>query len=114
MCHPTQSEIHPIMTRKKYSGPMSATEFMAELAQDEEYQRKKAAFDADLQERAAVWTAAERPIVADLQAAGIEVDSPWDLVHRSVPYPEALPVLLAHLQRAVLDVIARRAFVRPS
>ena len=39
---------------------MSATEFMAQLQKDKEYQARKAAFDAELQERASVLRAAEQ------------------------------------------------------
>jgi len=39
----------------------------------------------------------ERPLVADLAKVGIRVRSVWDLVNTSRPYPDAIPVLLAHL-----------------
>lgn len=55
---------------KKRSGAMSATEFMAQLEKDKEYQRKKASFDAELKERADGLRAAEQPIVTDLRNAG--------------------------------------------
>ena len=35
--------------------------------------------------------------MADLRAAGLDVQSVWDLVNTSTPYPDALPVLLKHL-----------------
>jgi len=85
------------MTNRK-RGPVSATEFMAQLAKDEGYQRRKEAFDAGLQMRAGALRAAEQPIVTDLREAGVEVTSVWDLVNTSEPYPAALPVLLKHLQ----------------
>lgn len=38
-----------------------------------------------------------RPLVADLARVGVHVRSVWDLVNTSRPYPDAIPVLLAHL-----------------
>lgn len=49
--------------------------------------------------RSAEWRHAERPLVDALRAAGVEVESAWDLVNTSAPYPRALPILLEHLQR---------------
>lgn len=71
--------------RKRRSGAMSATEFMAQLEKDKEYQRKKAAFDPELQERASVLRAAEQLIVAALRSVGVQADSVWDLVNTSEP-----------------------------
>ncbi len=98
---------------------MSATEFMAQMARDEEYQAKKAAFDTDLQERADGLRAAEQPIVADLRVAGVEVDSVWDLVNSSEPYPAALSVLVDHLERGgypvrVMESLGRALAVKPA
>lgn len=98
---------------------MSATEFMAQLEKDKEYQGTKAAFDAELQERASVLQAAERPIVANLRNAGVQVDSVWDLVNTAEPYPAALPVLIGHLERGgypdrVMESLGRALAVKPA
>lgn len=45
----------------------------------------------------------EEPILRDLRTVGIEVRSIWDLVSRSTPYPEAIPVLLKHLRLPYSD-----------
>lgn len=34
-----------------------------------------------------------------LRSAGVQVESVWDLVNTSDPYPAALPVLMDHLER---------------
>lgn len=108
------------MTKPKgKQGAVSATEFMAQLAKDKEYQEKKAAFDADLTERASLLREAEQPIVASLREAGVEVESVWDLVSTSEPYPAALPVLLEHLERGgyperVMESLGRALAVKPS
>lgn len=61
---------------------------------------------------------AATPLINELKAAGFEVESPWDLVNTSEPYPEALPILLKHLQRpypdAVREGIARALAVKPA
>jgi hypothetical protein len=44
-----------------------------------------------------------RPIVEDLRAVGLNVESVWDLVNVSTPYPQAIPVLLKHLQLPYSD-----------
>lgn len=77
---------------------VTAGELMAKLAHDEDYQRTKEADDAQRQARVQELHDAERPIVADLRRAGVDVDSVWDLVNTSAPYPNALPVLVKHLE----------------
>jgi hypothetical protein len=42
---------------------------------------------------------AERPLVAELRAAGFAVDSTWQLTQKPPGFSRALPILLAHLQR---------------
>lgn len=61
----------------------------------------------------------EAPVVADLQAVGIEVDSAWDLVNTSDLYLDALPVMLKHLKRGgypprIVQGIARALAVKPA
>ena len=107
------------MAGKGRSGPISATELMARLETDQEYQRKKEVFDAEVTERRAVLGAAERPSVQDLGEAGVEVESVWDLVNTEQPYPDALPVLMEHLERGryperVMESLGRALAVKPS
>lgn len=104
--------------RGKRSG-ISATDLIAELQNDPEYQRKVQAAEAQRQERVRQLRQAERPIVADLRAAGVRVDSVWDLVNTSDPYPAALPVLMEHLERGgyperVMESLGRALAVKPS
>lgn len=54
--------------RSRHSS-ISATELIAELQNDPEYQRECRAAEAERQERAQVLTVAEQPIVADLCSA---------------------------------------------
>jgi hypothetical protein len=47
----------------------------------------------------------EEPILIDLRAVGWDVNSVWDLVNTSIPYPEAIPILLKHLTQPYSDRI---------
>ena len=89
---------------------------MAELQADPEYVARQQQRDAELQRKAAAWREAEAPLVEELRAAGFEVESAWDLVNTSTPYPAALPILLEHLGRPypdrVREGIARSLAVR--
>lgn len=100
-------------------GPITAAELMAQLEQDPQYQAKKAAFDAELEERTSALRAAEQPIVADLLDVGVPVESVWDLVNTAAPYPAALPVLVEHLERGgypdrVMESLGRALAVQPA
>ena len=59
----------------------------------------------------------ELPLVREIAEAGLLIDSVWDLVNTREPYPEAIPVLLRHLENtdydpAIRDGIARALTVR--
>lgn len=84
------------MTKKK---PVSAAELMARLSADPEFVAKQERVEEERQARAAEWRRAEAPLVGALNAAGFAVESAWDLVNTSAPYPDALPILVDHLQR---------------
>lgn len=72
--------------------------------------------DEELRREEEEWRRAEAPLAQELRAAGFEVDSAWDLVNTSIPYPAALPILLEHLERPypdrVREGIARALAVR--
>jgi hypothetical protein len=93
---------------------------MRELEADPEYQARVAAAEAEREERTRLLRKAERPIVEDLNAAaGEAVSSVWDLVNTSVPHPDALPILLAHLKRGgypdrVMESLGRALAVGPA
>lgn len=92
---------------------------MAQLAQDEDYQARAAALDAEMQARRQELRRAAQPIVDDLRGAGYEVNTVWDLGNRSEPYAAALPILLKHLQRGgypdpVMESLAQALAVEQS
>lgn len=107
------------MTSHEQPGDMTAAEFMAQLASDDEYQKERAEWEAQLQSRVHEWRHAERPIVEHLASAGVGVESVWDLVNTSEPYPTALPILVEHLERGgypdrVLEGLGRALGVKPA
>lgn len=82
---------------------ISAAELMSRLQSDPDWVRENA--EREARHKAAVEQSREEmapeqaPLLADLSAAGTKVDSVWDLVNAKWPYPAAIPVLVAHLQR---------------
>src|SRR3712207_4152728 len=83
--------------------PKTAAELMTELESDPDYVARRRRRDRELQQRTATLREAEAPLVGDLHRAGFDVASAWDLANTSTPYPEALPVLVEHLQRPYPD-----------
>ena len=65
--------------------------------------QERARREDELRRREAAWREAEAPLVAELRAAGLSVDSAWDLVNTTAPYPAVLPILLEHLGRPYPD-----------
>ena len=60
--------------------------------------------DREREEQVEAWRIAEAPLVEELRASGLsDVRSSWDLVARSTPYPDALPILVSHLERPYPD-----------
>lgn len=98
------------------AGSKTAAELIAELEADPDYVARRDEAESQRQRSQIEWRRAEAPLTEQLRQAGFEVDSAWDLVNTSSPYPEALPILLAHLGRPypdrVREGIARALAVR--
>lgn len=101
------------MTSKKAKKKtrVTAAELLAHLAADPEFVAKEAQREGERQRREAAYRRAETPLVSELYAAGVHVDSVWDLVNMSGSYSTAIPILLDHIGRpyppAVREGIAR-------
>jgi hypothetical protein len=78
---------------------ITASELMAKLNADPKYVAKRHQEEEERQKRVAEWRHVETPLVKELRAAGIKVDSVWDLVNTQGSYPIAIPILLKHLPR---------------
>jgi hypothetical protein len=101
------------MTKK-----ITAAELMARLHADPEWVAARAREEVDRERLTDELRSAEGPLVNELKAVGSDVKSVWDLVNTSVPYPNALPILLEHLQRPypvpIREGIARALAVPPA
>lgn len=105
----------------KRKGYMTLAEHHAQIKAEgkwEEYVARKQKQEEERQKKAVEWRRAEAPLVQELQAAGFHVRTVWDLVNTSVPYQEALPILVKHLQlpypERVREGIARALAVKPA
>jgi hypothetical protein len=82
---------------------MSAAELMGRLQSDSDWVRenaeREARHKAAVEQRREELRPEQTPLLAELAAAGIKVDSVWNLVNAKRPYPAAVPILAAHLQR---------------
>lgn len=48
---------------------------------------------------------AEKPLLDELAAVGLRVETAWDLRSLTSPYPKAIPILLNHLDRAYPSLV---------
>jgi hypothetical protein len=82
-------------------GAKTAAEVMAELEQrrreDPAHRAELERVESERAERARLVRIAEQPVVADLKALGLDLDSVWDLHKIPDARPQAIPVLLEHL-----------------
>lgn len=83
----------------------TAADLMAELEKDPEYQEQQRRAKEELQKKQQHHSLAEVPLVRDLNAAGADVSSIWDLVNTKKTYANLLPILLDHLDRPYPDGI---------
>lgn len=109
----TQRQSEPSPERRR--GPVTASDLAKELEEryrdDPEYRSAVDAQEAEHRARHEALMEAERPLVLDLQAAGIPADSAWDLHKHPEMGEAAFPILLAHLRGdypdRILEGIAR-------
>lgn len=101
------------MTKRKRT---TLKELMAELEADPEWVAARAREDAEFERQEAELARAGAPLVAELRAAGYPVESVYDLVNTRDRYPNAIPILIEHLQRPypgrIREGIARALAVR--
>lgn len=88
---------------------ISAAKLMSRLQSDPDWVRenaeREATHKAAVERRREELGPQQAPLLADLAAAGVKVDSVWDLVNAKWAYPAAVPVLAVHLQRAYHPVL---------
>ncbi len=108
-----KAEVYPVMSRRP---KQIAAEFLAEMARNPEWVETMTENRVIREAGEAELAALERPIRDDLAAVGVNV-GPWELVNTSTPYPEALPILVRHLERGgypdrILEGLGRAMAVR--
>lgn len=79
--------------------PRITSEFLAEQATDPRHQQAMRERERLLSERRLVLSKDEHGLVDELNVAGANVQSVWDLVNRKDPYPLALTILERHLNQ---------------
>jgi hypothetical protein len=81
--------------------------FLLKLSDDERIRLREINKEKELEriDRSVRIRIEEEPVLSELREAGWNVQSVWDLVNTSTPYPEAIPVLLKHLQFPYSDVV---------
>lgn len=87
----------------KPSKSISAAELMNRLRGDPEWVRENAKREAEhkaaIEQRREELRPEQTPLLVELAAIGIKVDSIWDLVNAKWSYPAAIPILCSYLQR---------------
>jgi hypothetical protein len=88
------------------------------LRTDPDYRAAVEAAEAKRQAAAQARRDASRPILKDLNEAGIHITSLWVTDEKIMPYSTSLPILLAHLEKGgypdeIMQVIAHRLGVKP-
>jgi len=91
------------LMKKSPKKRVTAEALLEKLHSDPAWVAKRQEEERVRQERAAHLRASETPLIAALQAAGVRVDSVWDLVNTSSAYPEAIPILIDHLRKSYPD-----------
>lgn len=103
--------------KSRFKGPMTAAEAMKLLESDPEWVARRDSRERWRQAQAKRFAREEAPLVREITDAGLIIDSVGDLINTREPYPEAIPVLLRHLEKTsytpeLRDAIARALTVR--
>lgn len=99
---------------------VTAAELVARLSADPLFVARQSAEEGELRQKEQEYERAEAPLVQELCAAGLSVQSVWDFANGKVDptlHARAVPILLSHLQRAYPDAIRdgiSRALAIPS
>jgi hypothetical protein len=84
---------------------ITAEEHIRLLESDPEFMRRRAEQNRLMAERGAQLRREQAPILADLDRLGFKIDALSQLMSRYPKYPEAIPVLLEHLQKPYPDAV---------
>ena len=67
------------------------------LASEEEYEALRLKRQKELAEIWAYRDKSEEPLVKAINDIGYSIESIWDFVNTSEPYPDAIPIILKHI-----------------
>lgn len=84
------------MRKKK----VTASELMDQLNADPEHVARRNEQETAVRRKEAEYARAEMHLVRELRDAGAQVSWVWDLVNTKTPYPQLIPILVSHLDRA--------------
>jgi RNAse (barnase) inhibitor barstar len=87
------------METKKTKTKITAAELMERLQKDKEYTGIMKEKEEKLKDFQELLNNDEQPIIKDIEKVGIKINSVWDLVNTSKPYPVAIPFLIKHLKK---------------
>lgn len=87
------------MNTKKTKTKITAAELMERLQKDKEYTGIMKEKEEKLKEFQELLNKDEQPIIKDIEKVGIKINSVWDFVNTSEPYPVAIPLLIKHLKK---------------
>ncbi len=84
--------------RRNETGWMTATDFLAQLANDPDYIAGQQRRERESRERERQLRKAEEPLLRDLRRLGVHVETAWDLIEATEDYrPAIADMLLEHL-----------------
>jgi len=83
---------------KNCTKAVTAAEFMSKLNQNEEFVRRREEQSKHFKALEKEFAQEEKPLVEALNKAAIPIKSVWDLVNTGNFYPQAIPILVAHLK----------------
>jgi hypothetical protein len=91
---------------------ITAKDLHARLAADPEYQARHSAHEEHFRKVDEERRLDELPVVEEIGAAGLLIESVWDLVNTRERYPEAIPALVKHLAIKTYLPVTRAGIVR--
>lgn len=86
-------------------GEKTADELLAELENDPEWVARRDAREIEMRAKEEAYLLEETPLRNELHRLGYPVKWVWDFVNTAQSYPDAIPVLVDHLQRPYSDEV---------
>lgn len=78
---------------------MTTEELLNKLKNDKQYQARLKTREEDLQKRHEILVKESKSFSKDCYLLGYELETPWDLINISEPYPKLIPTLIKYLEQ---------------